>query len=229
MAEPAEKKTRRASVNEALQGSKEKLQQEWKARFKAELEAREKAESAWERSYREKRLTDIAREQSRISKARRVREETEQGAIQYMQVQQEWKARFVAEQEAREKAESAWERSIEAKFAWEEARRAHEVARDSLRCAASLTDIARDNMPRDSQVAAENPDEEVVKRRIRSKRPADGTDFPASAGRRANQEIRELEVPPVIPDDDSDSSRVTLSLDMFEDSQTPFEDPQIPE
>ena len=142
MAEPAEKKTRRASVNEALQGAKERLQQEWKARFKAE-------------------------------------------------------------QEAREKAESAWERSIEAKVAWEEAGRAHEVARDTLRCAESLTDIARDNIPRDWQVA--------------------------SAGRRTKEEIRELEGPLVIPDDDSDSSRVTLSVDQFGDSQTPFEDSQIPE
>ena len=31
------------------------------------------------------------------------------------------------------------------------------------------------------QAAAENPDNEVVKRRIRGKRPADGTDFPARA------------------------------------------------
>ena len=51
----------------------------------------------------------------------------------------------------------------------------------------------------------------------------------APAGRRTKEEIRELEGPPVIPDDDSDASRVTLSLEQFGDSQTPFEDSQIPE
>ena len=206
MAEPAEKKTRRASVNEALQGSKERLQQEWKARFKAEQEAREKAESTWERRseakvaweearrahevardtlHREERLADIAREQSYISRAFRVREETDQEAIQRAQVRQEWKARFKAELEAREKAESAWERSYREK---------------------RLTDIAR---------------EQSCISRAREQA--------ASAGRRTKEEIRELEGPPVIPDDDSDSSRVTLSLDQFGDSQTPFEDSQIPE
>ena len=143
MAEPAEKKTRRASVNEALQGSKEKLQQEWKARFKAE-------------------------------------------------------------QEAREKAESTWERRFEAKVAWEEARRAHEVARDKLREVESCADIERDQ----SFFIWE---------------------WEQDAWRRTKEEIIELEGPPVIPDDYSDSSRVTLSLEQFGDSQTPFEDSQIPE
>ena len=87
---------------------------------------------------------------------------------------------FEAGKEARVKAESAWRAKKEAATVpWEEARRAQQVASDTLR--------------------------------------------------RTKEEIRYLEGPPVIPDDDRDSSRVTLSLEQFEDSQTPFEDSQIPE
>ena len=57
---------------------------------------------------------------------------------------QEREGRLKAEQEARDKAESACESSIEAKVAWEEARRAHEVARDTLRREELLADIARE-------------------------------------------------------------------------------------
>ena len=118
---------------------------------------------------------------------------------EHERVSQAWEERFKAEQDAREKAAAAWERTIEAKVAWEEARRAHEVARDTLRRAESLADIARDQ----SCIIWESEQ---------------------AAWRRTKEEIRELEGPPVIPDDDSDSSRVTLSLEQFGYSQTPFAD-----
>ena len=127
-----------------------------------------------------------------------------------------WSGRLKEEQEAREKAESAWKRSVEAKVAWEAARRAHEVARNTLRREEVLADIAREqsciSRAREQAASAE-----------RRTNPRDASAGRAGRASRLHQQSDDSDSQshPVIPDDDGMLALVSFLSDGQQDSQIP--------